>query len=270
MRWWQPFGMVVFAAGMLTFMIAGGAGAPTTAAGKWKLIVPHVASDSAVPPAPAPTPVYDTERWVRVEIRIRALELAATGSGTLPVIIHATAEAPVRSAFDPPVIVTGEFSITPEGTDDADCTWERTDASSGFKMTVYYNSAGNLDALLSFVSPQWHYTVTCPDVGLVTRSPSAGEESIEMFLRDLMGPYLTNEVPNGVRLPMPVASAGHGLDPCIKRSAHFTGSGIQTNPAEVAIWVYQPGYPGECNPELPPLPPLSAPTPDEDLAPLIP
>ncbi|HQW51127.1 MAG TPA: hypothetical protein PL082_03645, partial [Tepidiformaceae bacterium] len=100
--------MVVFAGGMLTFMIAGGAGAPTTAAGKWKLIVPHVASDSAVPPAPAPTPVFDTERWIRVEIRIRALEGAATGSGTLPVIIHTTAEAPVRSALDPPVTVTGE------------------------------------------------------------------------------------------------------------------------------------------------------------------
>ena len=85
-----------------------------------------------------------------------------------------------------------------------------------------------------------------------------------MFLRDLMGPYLTNEVPNGVRLPMTVASAAHGLDPCIKRSAHFTGSGIQTNPAEVAIWVYQPGYPGACEPALAPLPPL------DDLVPLVP
>lgn len=270
MRWRQLVGMLVFAAGLIAVVIAVRDSGPVTAAGKWKLIVPAVAADSARPPAPTPTPVFDTERWVRVEIRIRALELAATASGTLPVLIHATAEAPVRNALDPPITVTGDFSITPEGTDAVGCTWTRTDASSDFKMTVYYNSAGNLDVLLSFVSPEWHYTVTCPKVGVVTRSPAFGEEGLELFLRDLMQPYRTNEVPNGVRLPMTVTTADHGLDPCIRRSAHFSGSGIQTNPAEVAIWVYQPGYPGACNPELPPLPPLPTPPPDDDLAPLVP
>jgi hypothetical protein len=262
MRWRQLFGVFVLAAGVSIFVMAGRRDYPVGAAGKWKLIVPGVAADSARPPAPTPTPVFDTERWIRVEIRIRALELAATGSGTLPVLIHATAEAPMRSALDPPVTVTGDFSITPEGTDAVGCTWTRTDASSDFKMTVHYNTAGNLDALLSFVSPEWHYTVTCPKVGVVTRSPAFGEEGLELFLRDLMKPYLTNEVPNGVRLPMTVASGG---EPCIKRIAYFIGYGIQTNPAEVAVWVFQPGYPGGCDPVgLPPLPPL------DDLAPLVP
>lgn len=266
MRWRQLVGMLVFAAGLIAVVIAVRESGPVTAAGKWKLIVPAVAADSARPPAPTPTPVFDTERWIRVEIRIRALELAATASGTLPVLIHATAEAPVRNAFDPPITVTGDFSITPEGTDAVGCTWTRTDASSDFKMTVYYNSAGNLDVLLSFVSPEWHYTVTCPKVGVVTRSPAFGEEGLELFLRDLMQPYRTNEVANGVRLPMTVASGG---EPCIKRVAYFIGYGIQTNPAEVAVWVFQPGYPGGCDPVgLPPLPPLPTPPPDDDLAPL--
>jgi hypothetical protein len=262
MRWRQLVGMFVVVAALIAVVVAGRDGDSVGAAGKWKLIVPGVAADSARPPAPTPTPVFDTERWIRVEIRIRALELAATGSGTLPVLIHATAEAPVRSALDPPVTVTGDFSITPEGTDAVGCTWTRTDASSDFKMTVYYNSAGNLDALLSFVSPEWHYTVTCPKVGVVTRSPAFGEEGLQLFLRDLMQPYLTNEVPNGVRLPMTVAS---GSEPCIKRVAYFIGYGIQTSPAEVAVWVFQPDYPGGCDPVgLPPLPPL------DDLAPLVP
>jgi hypothetical protein len=266
MRWRQLVGMFVVAAGLTAFVIGARASGPAGAAGKWKLIVPGVAADSARPPAPTPTPVFDDERWIRVEVRIRALELAATGSGTLPVLIQATVEAPVRSALDPPVTVVGDFSITPEGTDAAGCTWTRTDARSDFKMTVYYNSAGNLDALLSFVSPEWHYTVTCPAVGVVTRSPTFGEEGLELFLRDLMAPYRTNEVPNGVRLPMSTTTADQGLDPCIRRSAYLKGSGIQTNPAEVAVWVYQPGYPGQCNPALPPLPPLDW----DDLAPLVP
>lgn len=263
MRWRQLLGLFVLAAGLTTFVIAASEG-PARAAGKWKLIVPGVAADSARPPAPTPTPVFDSERWVRVEIRIRALELAATGTGTLPVLIHATAEAPVRGALDAPVTVTGDFTITPEGTDAVGCTWTRTDASSDFKMTVHYNPAGNLDVLLGLVSPEWHYTVTCPGAGVVTRSPAFGEEGLHLFLRDLMQPYLTNEVPNGVRLPTLVSDAASGLGPCIKRSAYFKHSGIQANPAEVAVWVFQPGYPGGCEPALPPLPPL------DDLAPLIP
>lgn len=268
MRWRQLVGVFVIVAALIAVVIGGREDGPATAAGKWKVIVPAVAADSARPPAPTPTPVFDNERWIRVEIRIRALELAATGSGTLPVLIHATAEAPVRNALDAPVTVTGDFSITPEGTDAAGCTWTRFDESSDFKMTAYYNSAGNLDVLLSFVSPRWYYTVSCPKTDVITRSPASGEESLELFLRDLMQPYLTNEVPNGVRLPMTVAS---GEEPCIKRVAYFSGRGIQTNPAEVAVWVFQPGYPGGCDPAgLPPLAPLPTPPPDDDLAPLVP
>ncbi len=233
------------------------------AAGTHRRIVPGVAADSARPPTPLPTPIYDTERWVKVQVRITALELAVTESGTLPVAINATAKARFPGPFDAPITVPGQFSVTDEGTD-ALCDWSRVDVSTDFKMTVYYNSAGNLDLLLSFVSPQWHYSVACK-AGGPYRSPAFGEEGLELFLRDLMAPYRTNEVANGVRLPMNIVSSPTA-NPCIKRSAKFSMTGIQTTLAEVFVWVYQADWPGGCDPSVD----LVTPLPVDDLAPLTP
>lgn len=258
MRWLFLVVALALSAAAVTAALWG-ADEPATAAGGWKLVVPNVAADSARRPTAVPTPTvsFDSERWVRIEIRIHALELAATGTGTLPVLIHATAEGRLPGAFDAPVTVNGTFTITPEGSDEVGCNWVRADSSTTFKVTFHYNAAGNLDALLGIVSPTWHYNITCPN-GFTFRSPAFGEEGLETFLRDLMQPYRTSEVANGVRLPMTVVSAPN-QPPCIKRSANFTGTGIQTRPAEVGVWVYQPDYPGGCNPQL-----------DEFLAPLLP
>ncbi len=255
-------------AAALAMLVAGNQRqAPALAADKWKMIIPGIAADSGRHPTSTPTPEFDTDRWVRLTIHIRALELAATGTGTLPVLIEASARAPLRSELEGPVTVTGEFTITPEGTDAAGCSWSRGDVNREFKITVYYNARQNLDVLLGIVSPTWHYDVTCPG-GKGFRSPKFGEEGLELFLRDVMQPYLVSEVPNVVRLPTNVATE----TPCIKRVAYFSAHGMQTDPAGVVVQVYQPDYPGGCEPvDLPPLPPRDTrPDDDPDLVPLTP
>lgn len=216
-----------------------------------------IAADSAPVPAtatPTSTPVPGSGPQggllVTVIIRIRALELAATATGTKPVMINAEASVPMPTAQQVVNVAAGTFSITEVGVDDAGCAWDRTDESTTFSVAVYHTS--DLSVVLGIVSPEWHYTILCPGGAPPIRSPAFGEESLELFLRDLMEPYRSPNV-NTVQLPLS-APATPG---CLKGYGAFSDSGIQADPAQVFVYLHETGC------ALPPLPPLptQSPTP---------
>ena len=227
---------------------------PGVAAGQFVLRMPGIAADSATGTAPGSPPAPESGRFVRFDIDIHAQELAATAGGTLPVYIQAIVEVPLPGTGEPPNARMAQFTITPEGSDSAGCTWDREDVQSIMTVRVY--PSGSTDVLASFESPTWHYLVACPNVGQVSRSPAFGEESLELFLREIMAIYFTNEVPQGVRIPMEPGSEPLG---CLTRKQFIEGTGLQATRARVAIRVYRDG----CTPE-----PLGE-FPD-DLAPLTP
>ncbi len=212
--------------------------AAPAAVGPHRRHVAGLAADSANPPAEQPTPAFDGDRWVRINIRIQAHEGGVTSTGFKIVPIFATADAPLPTALQSPATVTGQFELTPEGVDAVGCTWTPVFKKLGFTMTVYHS--GDLDVLATIVSPEWHYAVTCPGYPGEIRSPASGEESLFLFLNELMTPYRTTVNPVPVRLPT-------GTDlfhpPCVKRLNHFETDSA-TGHAEVWVHVYQPDFPG--------------------------
>jgi hypothetical protein len=214
-------------------------GNDAAAAGGFRIIVPNLASDSAraaPPPTPTPAPTSDSQRWVKIFITITAEELAVTSSGTLPVRIFATADAPLPGVLDTPTPVTGTFTISPHGTDSAGCVWTRTITQPNFTMTVGHS--GDLSILASIVAPEWFYTMRCPGNPAAFRFPDFGEEGLFYFLQQVMSPY---RVGNSVRLPTDVDSSGG----CLKRSATFRSSSFNGE-AQVDVYVYQKDWPGGC------------------------
>lgn len=58
------------------------------AAGNWRLIVPNLARDAALPaPTATPAPTYDPERWVNIQLSITAHELAVAETGLMDIHI---------------------------------------------------------------------------------------------------------------------------------------------------------------------------------------
>jgi hypothetical protein len=118
--------------------------------------------------------------------------------------------------------------------------------STGFSVVVYNVMDGSI--LMGLTSPQRHYIQQCPGGAPPIRFPAFGEESLELFLRDLMTPYYAG--PTSVLLPLN-AAASPG---CLKQYGAFSNSGIQADPAQVFVYVHEQTCP------LPPLLPLPQPS----------
>lgn len=163
---------------------------------------------------------------------IVALELSTGPTGTTPVQILADATIAMAGPLQASA-ASGSFSIADHPVDAAGCSWPRTDVTTGFSVIVYEVRQGAI--LLGMTSPQWHYNIVCPGVAPI-RIPAFGEESLELFLRDLMTPYYV-QGGTAVLLPLqPAAAPG-----CLKQYGVFSHSGIQAAPALVSIYVHGQG-----------------------------
>lgn len=240
---WKPIGVAIVAG----FALVGGLtfvrGLATGAVGPHHRVVPGLAADSAGPAAPTPTPTPPGGAGstpapggsqglvVTVIISIRALELSATPTGTVPVMIDADATVDMPTA-QLSSAAAGTFAIGDHPMDAGGCAYPRTDVSTAFSVIVYRVDEGSI--LMGFTSPEWHYTITCPG-GPPIRLPAFGEESLALFLRNVMGPYYAG--PNTVRLPLLAASEPG----CLKQYGTFSASGIQADPAQVYVYVHAAG-----------------------------
>lgn len=225
---------------------------PATAVGPYRRVVPGLAADSAPVPSPTPTQTpapgggSTSGLVVTVIIRIVALELSTTPTGTTQVMIDADATVAMANA-QAASAAGGNFTITDHAVDSAGCSWPRTDVSTGFSVIVYRVDEGSI--LMGLTSPTWHYTITCPPPAPPIRIPAFGEESLELFLRDLMTPYYA--ATNTVRLPLQKPAAPG----CLKQYGAFSHSSFQADPAQVYVYVHEALCP------LPPLVPIPQPTP---------
>ena len=223
------------------------------AAGQHVRFLPALAADSvpgATTPTATPTPPpgggSSSGLVVSLIIRIIALELSVTPTGTTPVLIEAEAEVPMANGQSSSA-AGGTFSIADHPIDAAGCSWNRVDVSTSFSVVVYNVSPAGI--LLGMTSAQWHYIQQCPGGAPPIRFPAFGEESLELFLRDVMAPYRTGV--NEVLLPLNAAAAPG----CLKQYGAFSHSGIQADPAQVYVYVHEQNCP------LPPLLPLPQATP---------
>lgn len=253
-----------FALGLLLAALGIGTltpGAPAQrgdAAGNFQIVLAGIAADSAgALRRPTPATPGDVEVWVRVNITITAMELAATGSGALPVQITASVEARIPSAGQGPAPVIGHFTISPEGTDSAGCDWTRTVTQENFGMTVFDSGdAPQLGGtvLATMVGPEWFYNVKCKGLD-VARSPAAGVEGLFYFLRQAMDPYRTGDK---VRIPITRQSESS----CVAGVKQISGTSL-TSSYQVTVYVYAGNVPCAIPPPLPPSqlppPPLTQP-----------
>lgn|GEM_PF-4172963 len=253
---WQRFGFALIGGAVLLAglaLLGQGSRDGEAAAGPHTRVLPALAADSvpgAATATPTPTPPggsTGTDLRVTVILRIVALELSVSPTGTTPVLIEAdaTVDMPGPQAS---TAAAGTFSIADHPVDAAGCSWTRFDVSTSFSLVVYNVSAAGV--LMGMTSPEWYYIQQCPAPGAPPiRFPAFGEESLELFLRDLMTPYYAG--PTSVLLPLNAAAAPG----CLKQYGAFSHSGIQADPAQVFVYVHEQG----CS--LPPLLPLPQPTP---------
>lgn len=213
------------------------------AAGNWRLIVPNLARDAALPaPTATPAPTYDPERWVNIQLSITAHELAVAETGLMDIHIEASISAKIPTVLEAPVSVIGSATITSHAADSAGCIWTRTITKPDLKMTVYHS--GDLSVLLGIDGPEWYYMVQCPGdpTPPPLRVPQFGTEGLRYFLQYALEPF---RVAEGVRLPTDIYSSYAGGQGCLKRSASYSRSAFNAD-VFVGVYVYQADYPGGC------------------------
>lgn len=160
------------------------------AAGNFRVFVPGLSSSSAAAtPPPTPTPIggggggsSGGPLEIYVSLEIVGQEPNADPDGKVGIPMFAAATAPLPGPLDSPVTVTGAVTIAPHPVDAVGCTWGRTYSSNDFTMTVLAPQAGSTAVSLLFEAPEWHYIISCPKVGVVTRLPAFGEQQMLAFL----------------------------------------------------------------------------------------
>jgi hypothetical protein len=154
--------------------------------------------------------------------------------GMVDIPMFAAASADFPAPGDPPVTVSGSVTIDPHPIDAAGCTWARTYARDDFTMTVLPPQPGSTRVSLLFEAPEWHYIISCPPVGVVTRLPAFGEQQMLAFVGYTFPEYGPFGGGAGVDVP-PVA----GAPDCIKREVNLQRS-VQLADVTLRIVIYDP------------------------------
>lgn len=244
MRRWIVVGawfslVAVIAGTWASHSLNGPAGA---AQGSTGLFVPGLTKGSSAiaTPTPTPTPIGggggggDSGALdIHVSIKIIAREASTDPDGMVDIPINAAATAHLPGPLDQPVTVGGTVTIAPHPVDAAGCTWARTYAKTDFTMTVRPPEPGSNDVSLTFEAPEWHYAISCPEPGYVTRFPAFGEQTMLAFLRYTFPEYAP---PAGLPLPVPPVQVAPA---CFKREATFQRS-VDLADATIRIVIYQP------------------------------
>ena len=204
------------------------------AAVKWKMIVPGLARDSPVTPAPTPTP-GSAERIVTVQIDLVANEGAIVDGGSVPVTISAVVFGPLPSQSNGPETYSGSILVKPHlPVDAASCGWAREFADDDLRIQVSQPAVGELSVLVGVTfNPSWHYNVTCPG-GVKVRYPATGEVSL--------GGYLALIFPGraGVTGSVIATPAFSGEPSCLRRYGEMSGSTV-FGTGKVRVYVHEPG-----------------------------
>ena len=211
------------------------------AAGNFRVFIPGLSSSSAAAtPTPTPTPIGGGGGGgdggpldIYVSLEIVAQEPNTDPDGMVDIPIFAAASAHLPGPLDPPVTVTGTVTIGPHPVDAAGCTWARTYASDDFTMTVLPPQPGSTGVSLLFEAPEWHYTISCPEAGVVTRLPAFGELQMLAFVGYAFPEYVS---PTGAPVDVPEVSVAPD---CIKREVNLHRS-VQLADVILRVVIYEP------------------------------
>lgn len=201
-----------------------------SAAQKWKIIVPHVARDSA--PSPSPTQPRSTEREVLVIVEMEALEISLQEGGGTLVTVSASARTALPGRLDPPVTVAGTATVASHPRDI--CSWPVSMANPNFSMTLSQPEGMDLSVKVDFTGPEWHYLVDCPGGNKPFRVPAG---NVERTLTGWLGLVFPGGAgPGGMTIKTPAQS---GNPDCLTRKGLERGStGLAT--ATITVYVYAP------------------------------
>lgn len=209
-----------------------------------RAFLPSLASDSSTlanpSPTPTPTPIGGGSGGggggpleIYVSLDIVGVEPNADPDGMVDIPIFAAASAHLPGPLDAPVTVIGTVTIDPHPVDAAGCTWARTYASTEFTMTVLPPVAGSNGISLFFEAPEWHYDISRPGVGFVTRLPTFGEQKMLAFVGYAFPEY-------GPLAPSPLDVPPVSVMPaCIKRELNLQRS-VQLADVTLRVVIYQP------------------------------
>jgi hypothetical protein len=100
-------------------------------------------------------------------------------------------------------------------------------------MTVLPSPAGSNAISLLFEAPEWHYTISCPNAGVVTRLPAFGELTMLAYLGYAFPEYAP---PGGSPLVVPPVSVAPD---CIKREVNLHRT-VQLADVRLRVVIYEP------------------------------